>query len=121
MKMKEDHWTHFYTLDEVSETMDVDDATSAQLWSAIVPDDRRPEDDWDPASWKFGSPNNVALAISEGRLHMETIVAINRAYDRENGIIPKPCMYCGKPLTTRKSMKRGAGPKCSGREHLAAA
>tara|TARA_R110002020_G_scaffold66361_1_gene174465 strand:- start:463 stop:711 length:249 start_codon:yes stop_codon:yes gene_type:complete len=52
-----------YTLDEIAETVSgVTSDESVEICEHIINDDRNPEEDWDPASWKECSPNNVENA-----------------------------------------------------------
>tara|TARA_R110000751_G_scaffold154943_4_gene260030 strand:+ start:373 stop:624 length:252 start_codon:yes stop_codon:yes gene_type:complete len=53
------------TLDEVAECWDgVDTATISELYDQLLDDPRDAADDWDPASWKECSPNNVEKSWS---------------------------------------------------------
>ena len=53
------------TLDEIAECWDgVDQKLINELYDHLVDDSRHHEDDWDPASWKECSPNNVEKAWS---------------------------------------------------------
>lgn len=57
--MNRPSWTKYWTLDEVAECLPVSGETGRELWAAMVEDTRKPEEDWDPASWKLSSPNLV--------------------------------------------------------------
>lgn len=65
MRMKCPDVMDLATLDEIAECWEgVDLKLSAQLYDYLVDDPRHPEEDWDPASWKECSPNNVEKAWS---------------------------------------------------------
>jgi len=54
------------TLDDVAETFDgVSEEVYDQLYLYSVADNRDPQDDWDPASWKAGSPNLIEKRWNE--------------------------------------------------------
>lgn len=71
------------TLDDVAETFDgVSEDVSMQLYCHLVEDKRNIDGDWDPASWKAGSPNLVEKRWNELPLVLQyTLIKIAAAND----------------------------------------